>query len=68
MIYPYDFVPKLDVNEDGIVNIVDIAAVAKAYGCKSGDPNWSPIVDMDLNEEINIIDISTAAKDYGKTF
>jgi len=67
LVYPYGFVPKPDVNEDAIINIVDIATVAKAYGCKPGDSNWNPIADMDTDETINILDIATVAKDYGKT-
>jgi len=67
LIYPYGFVPKSDVNEDGIIDILDIATVAKAYGCKPGDLNWNPVADMDINEKIDIIDIATVAKDYGKT-
>jgi hypothetical protein len=67
LIYPYGFVPKSDINKDGTVDIIDIATVAKAYGCKPGDLNWNPIVDMDINETIDILDIATVAKDYGKT-
>ncbi|MDH5734069.1 MAG: right-handed parallel beta-helix repeat-containing protein [Candidatus Bathyarchaeota archaeon] len=67
LIYPYGFMPKPDVNGDGIVNIVDIATVAKAYGCKPGDSNWNPIADLDVNGVIDILDIAKVAKYYGRT-
>jgi hypothetical protein len=71
---------KTDLNKDGVVNIMDIAIVAKAYGAKHNETDglyWhSPSCnscphtkDADLNEDkiINIIDIATVARDYGKT-
>jgi len=56
-----------DLNADGVVNIIDISIVAKAFGAKPGDPNWNPIVDLDGNNSINIIDVSTIARDFGRT-
>jgi hypothetical protein len=55
-----------DVNGDGRVNILDISAVAKAFGSKPGDPSWNPNADVDNNETVNIIDISKVAKEFGK--
>jgi uncharacterized protein YfaS (alpha-2-macroglobulin family) len=56
-----------DVNGDGVVNILDVAIVAKAYGSYPGHPRWNPAADMDSNEIINILDVARVAKDYGKT-
>jgi len=57
-----------DLNNDGTVNIQDIALVAKAYGTKPEDPDWNPIADVaEPYGEINIVDTATVAKDYGKT-
>jgi len=56
-----------DLNRDGIVNIVDVSIVARAYGTKLGDENWNETADMDKNDEINIMDVSIVALDYGKT-
>jgi hypothetical protein len=56
-----------DLNGDGIVNIVDIAIVARNYGSKIGDPNWDETADLDKNGKIDIIDVATVARDYGKT-
>ncbi len=56
-----------DVNNDGKVNIVDLAIVGRAFGTKPGDPKWNQIADIDNNETINIIDMTLVAKDFGKT-
>ena len=56
-----------DLNQDGTVNILDIAILARAYGCKPGDQNWNFTADLDKNGIINILDISMVARDYGKT-
>ncbi len=56
-----------DLNGDGIVNILDITMVAKAYGCQPVDQNWNSIADLDKNGIVNIMDISLVARDYGKT-
>lgn len=67
LIYPYGYVPNPDLNGDGVVNIIDIAIVARAFGSKPRGPNWNALADLDKNGWINIIDIATVAKDYGKT-
>jgi len=56
-----------DLNNDGVVNIIDISIVAKAFGSKPEDPNWNAIADIDKNGIINILDVSKVAKDFGKT-
>lgn len=71
---------ETDLNKDGIVNIIDISIVAKAYqavynetdGLYWHDPpcDYCPHTkDADLNDDkvLNIVDIATVAKDFGKT-
>jgi parallel beta-helix repeat protein len=58
---------QTDLNDDGVINILDISIVAIAFGSKEGDENYNSIADLDGNEEINILDISIVAFDYGKT-
>lgn len=60
------FLPT-DLNKDGIVDVIDIAIVAKAHGSKPGDPNWNEIADIDKNGVVDILDVSAVARDYGKT-
>jgi uncharacterized protein YfaS (alpha-2-macroglobulin family) len=55
-----------DINGDGIVDILDIAIVAKAYGSYPGHPRWNPATDLDGSGTVDIIDIAKVAKDYGK--
>jgi hypothetical protein len=56
-----------DVNGDGKVNILDIAAVATGFGRKIGDTGYKLNYDMNLDYVINIVDISLSAKNYSKT-
>lgn len=55
-----------DIDRNGKVDILDIAIVAKAYGCHPGHPGWNPKADLDGNGTIDILDIAKVAKDYGK--
>lgn len=56
-----------DLNGDGVVNILDISIVARAFNSKPGDSNWNPTADLDKNGVVNILDISKVAKDFGET-
>ena len=61
------FLPT-DLNEDGKVDILDIALVASAYGTREGDSNYNPAADVaEPYGEINILDVVAVAMDYGKT-
>jgi len=55
-----------DLNGDGVVNILDLAIVAIAWGSYPGHPRWNERCDLDGNEIINIIDITLVAREYGK--
>ena len=55
-----------DINADGIVNILDVAIAARAFGSKLGDPSWNSNSDMNDDGQINILDIAIFAKEYGK--
>jgi hypothetical protein len=57
---------RTDLNRDGVVSILDIAKVARAYSSHPGQQRWNGIADVDKNGVINILDISLVAKDYGK--
>jgi uncharacterized protein (DUF362 family) len=56
-----------DLNKDGIVNISDVAIVAKAFNSRPGNTNWNPLADLNGDGVVNIIDISMVAKEYGRT-
>jgi parallel beta-helix repeat protein len=56
-----------DINGDGKVNILDIAAVAKCFGTTPGHPRWDPVCDINYDFIVNILDIAAVAKQFGKT-
>ena len=68
----YIFLPSIvetilgDVTGDFLVDILDIATIAKAYGSYPGHLNWNPNADLDNSNKIDILDIAKAAKNYGK--
>ena len=56
-----------DLNQDGIVDIIDLSTVAYAFGTEEGDENYSALADLDKNGKVNVVDLSIVAMDYGKT-
>ena len=53
-----------DLNEDGKVDILDLAIFGKAYGSIPGSDRWNPRADIDGNNVINIIDGAAIARSY----
>lgn len=60
----YVFSGKEDLNLDGMVNILDIAILAQAYGSHPEDARWNPKADLNGDGEVNIIDFSAVARDW----
>jgi outer membrane protein assembly factor BamB len=56
-----------DLDANGVVNIIDVTIVARAFGSRPGDEKWNQNADLDNNGIINIIDVAAVAKDFGKT-
>jgi hypothetical protein len=54
-----------DVNGDGIVDMSDVASVARSFGSVPGDPRW--VHDYDINNDafIDMTDISLVAHNFG---
>jgi len=61
--------PLEDMNDDGMVNIMDIARDAVAFGSyyKVGDvhPRWDPKCDVNMDTNVNILDIAAIASKFG---
>jgi hypothetical protein len=57
-----------DVNEDGVVNILDIVKVATRFGLFIGQPRFDTTADLNIDHEINILDIVKIALDYGRHY
>jgi hypothetical protein len=57
-----------DVNNDGEVDMRDVAVAARAFGTKPGDPNWNALPDLNRDNAINMMDIGMIAKKFGWGF
>ena len=56
-----------DLNNDGGVDIVDVAISASAFGTEPGDLRWREEADVNDDDKINILDLAKIAKDFGRT-
>lgn len=57
--------PDPDINNDGKVDIKDVAIAALAFGSYPGHPRWNPDVDLDADSVITIKDIRIVAFYFG---
>jgi len=58
--------PNPDLNNDGKVDIRDVALVAKAYGSTPGSQNWNTVADVNRDLRIDIKDVAFVAASFGK--
>jgi hypothetical protein len=56
--------PRWDVNEDGIVNILDISAIGQEYGKSVGAPY--PRWDVNQDGNVNVQDMTLAGSHFGE--
>ena len=68
LIYPYGYVPTIDLDNNGFIDIVDIVLCALAFGSKPGDSNWNPYADLNQDGIIDIADIVMIAIHFGETW
>jgi len=60
-----------DLYPDGVIDMRDIAIVARAFGTKEGDPNWNPDADLTGPEylvpdgEVDMRDVAMVARAFG---
>jgi len=57
-----------DVNDDGIVDILDVLIVGLAFGSEPGDPNWNPDADLKPDNLIDIYDLLIVGVNFGNTW
>ena len=65
--YPFmrPFAPAFgDVNNDGMVNMIDIGIVASAFGSFPGHPRWNPEADINQDEIIDLRDVAIVAQNF----
>jgi hypothetical protein len=53
-----------DLNNDGIVDILDLALIALHFGQKNTHPQWNATIDIIVNGEIDIFDIVFVASRF----
>jgi len=53
-----------DVNQDGVINILDLARIGFAYDSKVGDTRYNPSYDLNADGTVNIFDLAQVAIDY----
>jgi len=56
-----------DLNEDGIINVLDLLKIAYVFGAREGDPNYDPSLDLNKDGVINVLDLLKIASVYGQT-
>jgi hypothetical protein len=56
-----------DLNGDGTVDALDLAAIGKVYGSLPSNFNWNPDADLNGDLTVNIIDLIIFTENYGKT-
>src|SRR6266567_234689 len=57
--------PLGDVNQDGVVNLIDASIMAYGYGSRVGSSRYNPYADINGNGVIDLGDASVLAVNYG---
>jgi parallel beta-helix repeat protein len=55
-----------DLNQDGIVNVLDAIQAASAFGSYPGHPKWNEQADINRDGVVNILDVIILANNFGK--
>lgn len=56
-----------DVNQDGVVNVLDLVKVVMTFGSDPTMPNWNPACDLNGDNVIDILDLAIVAANFGQT-
>jgi hypothetical protein len=51
-----------DINNDGTVDIKDVAAVSMAFGSRPGMPEWNQAADINQDNKIDVKDVALVSK------
>lgn len=65
LIYPGD-IPQKGV-QDGMINMLDVAYLAKAFNANSSDLRYNQFADFNLDQNIDMFDVIILAKHFGET-
>ena len=55
-----------DADDNNVVTMADIYAVALSFGTTLEDPEWDPNLDLNQNGVVNLLDLFIVAKNYGR--
>jgi hypothetical protein len=58
---------KGDINGDNIVNLLDSILLAKSFGARPGDANWSEDADINGDGIVNILDAIALCNCFGNS-
>jgi parallel beta-helix repeat protein len=56
-----------DIDHNGVVDLLDLFALGKAYQTTPSSPSWNPSADLNHDDIINATDLTILRKNYGKT-
>lgn len=62
----FSLILHLDLNNDGIVNMLDLILVSRAFATFPSDPNYNPSADINHDGKINILDMILVATHLGQ--
>lgn len=48
-----------DINNDGVVNVVDLGALRLAFFATPGDDHWNADADFNADGVVNVVDLGT---------
>jgi hypothetical protein len=55
-----------DVNKDGVVDVIDVAMVARAFGSYPGHPRWNPAYDINVDGRVDVTDLAMVEAYFGQ--
>ncbi len=53
-----------DANADGVINVIDLLALALSWNRQAGDPDYDPNCDFNADGAVNVIDLLTLARNW----
>lgn len=60
--------PPWDINQDGKVDILDIAIINSAYATTSRSQNWNPQTDINKDGTVDLLDVVLVMRHYGERY
>jgi len=64
---PIPIYPAYDVNQDGMVEMMDFFILADAFGSHPGDSNWNPAADVNKDGMVEMMDYKVVSDHFGET-